>query len=80
MNVLEIQKTVGQIVADNYRTAEVFKKYGIDFCCGGKKALDKACADKKVNYNRRTRSRFRQLCFAVRKSCALENGFFGRLY
>lgn len=54
MNVLEIQKTVGQIVADNYRTAEVFKKYGIDFCCGGKKALDKACADKKVNYDELT--------------------------
>ncbi|MFI5151835.1 MAG: DUF542 domain-containing protein [Chitinophagales bacterium] len=35
---------VNEIVANNYRTAAVFRKYGIDFCCGGKQPLNKACA------------------------------------
>ena len=30
---------VGQIVADNYQTAAVFSKYGIDFCCRGNRSL-----------------------------------------
>jgi len=32
-------ETVGQIVAKDIRKAEVFKKLGIDFCCGGKKSV-----------------------------------------
>ncbi len=27
--------TVGQIVAENFDTAKVFDKYGIDYCCHG---------------------------------------------
>lgn len=27
--------TIGQIVAEDFRTAEIFKKTGIEFCCGG---------------------------------------------
>ena len=27
--------SVGKIVADNFATAAVFSKYGIDFCCQG---------------------------------------------
>lgn len=37
--------SVGNIVAENFAAAKVFKKYGIDFCCHGDVALDKACAD-----------------------------------
>lgn len=40
--------TVGEVVARHYRAAEVFNRYGIDFCCGGKKTLNKACADKNL--------------------------------
>jgi regulator of cell morphogenesis and NO signaling len=32
-------KTIGEIVAGDYRTAKVFEKHGIDFCCGGNAAL-----------------------------------------
>ncbi|MDY0221369.1 MAG: iron-sulfur cluster repair di-iron protein [Desulfobacterium sp.] len=36
-------KTIGEIVAEDYRTAAVFEKYGIDFCCGGNVPLTTAC-------------------------------------
>jgi regulator of cell morphogenesis and NO signaling len=39
-------ETVGQIAAKDIRKAEVFKKLGIDFCCGGKKSLKQACEEK----------------------------------
>ncbi|WP_207492402.1 iron-sulfur cluster repair di-iron protein [Aridibaculum aurantiacum] len=41
--------TVGAIAASDMRKAEVFKKYGIDFCCGGKKSLKQACAEKNLD-------------------------------
>ena len=43
------QISVGQIVAGNYRTAAVFKKFGIDFCCNGNVTLRQAC--EKVHLN-----------------------------
>jgi regulator of cell morphogenesis and NO signaling len=42
-------KMLGDIVADDFRTAEVFKNAGIDFCCGGKKTLKQACEEKALN-------------------------------
>ncbi|MBS1774002.1 MAG: iron-sulfur cluster repair di-iron protein [Bacteroidetes bacterium] len=38
--------TIGSIVTKDIRKAEVFKKLGIDFCCGGKKTLEQACKEK----------------------------------
>ncbi len=42
----EIAKTIGELVAEDYRTAGVFEKYGIDFCCGGKVVLSDICREK----------------------------------
>jgi len=42
-------KTIGEIVAADYRTAKVFEKYGVDFCCGGKIALAAACKGKGID-------------------------------
>ncbi|KAA0890375.1 iron-sulfur cluster repair di-iron protein [Oryzomonas rubra] len=39
-------KTIGEIVAADYRTATVFENHGIDFCCGGKVALAATCTEK----------------------------------
>lgn len=39
------EETIGEIVAKNFHTAEVFKKYGIDFCCQGNRTVRKACED-----------------------------------
>ena len=41
--------TVGDLVARDYRTAEVFEKYGIDFCCGGKTDLASVCREKGID-------------------------------
>jgi len=35
--------SVSEIVATDYRTAEVFRLHGISYCCGGKWPLDMAC-------------------------------------
>lgn len=41
--------TIGEIVANDFRKAEVFKKAGIDFCCGGKISINQACKDKGID-------------------------------
>ncbi len=38
-------KTIGEIVAADFRTAKVFENHGIDFCCGGKVALAATCTE-----------------------------------
>jgi regulator of cell morphogenesis and NO signaling len=40
---------VGEAVAHDYRTAGVFQKHGIDFCCGGGQTIVDSCAKKGVN-------------------------------
>lgn len=37
------QKQVGEFVAEDFRTAAVFNKYGIDFCCRGHRTLEEVC-------------------------------------
>jgi regulator of cell morphogenesis and NO signaling len=38
--------TIGEIVANDFRAASLFKEAGIDFCCGGYKFLSDACREK----------------------------------
>lgn len=44
-----LQGTVGQLVAERPSRARVFEKFGIDYCCGGRKPLDQACRDRAVD-------------------------------
>lgn len=48
MNITE-QTIVGELVAKDYRTASVFKKQGIDFCCAGNRTIAEACAKKSID-------------------------------
>lgn len=42
----EIDETLGQMAAKDLRKAEIFKKYGLDFSCGGKKTVKEAASEK----------------------------------
>ena len=49
MNITE-NKTVAETVTENINAAHIFKKHGIDFCCGGNITIEKACAKNSVDY------------------------------
>lgn len=40
---------IGDIVATDFRTAAIFKKHGIDFCCKGGRTIEDACNTKGEN-------------------------------
>ena len=46
--VIDTNKTVGNIVADDFRAAGVFSKLGIDFCCKGNQTIDEVCEKKGI--------------------------------
>jgi regulator of cell morphogenesis and NO signaling len=39
---------VGDIVANDFRTAAIFEGFGIDFCCGGKRSVAEACSHARI--------------------------------
>lgn len=42
-------ETLGEIAVKDLRKAEVFKKFGLDFCCGGRKTVREACEEKGID-------------------------------
>ncbi|MDZ7845358.1 MAG: iron-sulfur cluster repair di-iron protein [Owenweeksia sp.] len=50
MSTIE-KKHIGELVAEDYRTASVFKKHKIDFCCNGGRSVEDACTTKGINLN-----------------------------
>lgn len=42
-------RTIGSYVAEDYRAAAVFNKYGIDFCCRGGRTIEEVCTKKELN-------------------------------
>ncbi|NQU34796.1 MAG: iron-sulfur cluster repair di-iron protein [Bacteroidetes bacterium] len=46
LNIGEKPASIGELVASDFRKAEVFRKFGLDFCCGGKKSIKEACDEK----------------------------------
>jgi regulator of cell morphogenesis and NO signaling len=43
------ERTVGSIVAEDYRAAAVLTKYGIDFCCKGGRSVQEVCEKKNID-------------------------------
>ncbi|HET9824486.1 MAG TPA: DUF542 domain-containing protein, partial [Chitinophagaceae bacterium] len=48
---IDYNLSVSDIVSADYRTADVFRKYGIDFCCGGKWPLKMICETRNLDFN-----------------------------
>lgn len=46
---MEENQIIGELVAKDYRTASVFKKYSIDFCCQGNRTIEEACEKKNID-------------------------------
>lgn len=42
-NTITPERSIGSIVADDYRSAAVFTAHGIDFCCRGGRSLEEVC-------------------------------------
>lgn len=45
---IQTSDTVGSIVTRNPHAAQILTDHGLDFCCGGQKSLQQACADKDI--------------------------------
>lgn len=48
MEIVE-EQLIGELVAQNYKAASIFKKYKIDFCCNGNRSISEACERKNIN-------------------------------
>jgi len=51
MLLQNFNKTVPDIVRSDYRTADVFKKYGISYCSDNEVSLLETCTSKNLDYN-----------------------------
>ena len=49
ISVITDDLCAADIVKSHYRTASVFKKYGIEYCCGGKWPLKLVCETQGIN-------------------------------
>jgi len=49
MTELSTTMTVGDVVARDLRSAAVFARHGIDFCCGGRRSIEDACREKGIS-------------------------------
>jgi len=51
MLLQNFNKTVPEIVRSDYRTADVFKKYGISYCTDNQESLLETCTTRNLDYN-----------------------------
>lgn len=46
---LDANRHLSNFVSENFRYAQVFEDYGLDFCCNGNRPLKDACAEKGID-------------------------------
>ena len=44
-----LETTIREIVATDYRTAAVFQRHGVDFCCNGCRTVEQGCRDARAD-------------------------------
>lgn len=49
LNICENDATIGELAVADYRKADIFSKFGLDFSYGGKKTLREACREKGID-------------------------------
>jgi regulator of cell morphogenesis and NO signaling len=49
MRTITAATTLGEIAARIPEATRIFEDFGIDYCCGGKKSLEDACASSKIS-------------------------------
>src|SRR5690349_16019369 len=49
MNEITTHDTIGNLVAERPGRSRIFERWGLDYCCGGKKTLEAACNEKALN-------------------------------
>ena len=52
MDKLNINQSLGYIVAVYPAAARIFNKEGIDYCCHGNRTLESALIEKDINFRR----------------------------
>jgi len=62
---------ITEIVTQDYRTSDVFLKYGIDYCCNGKSTLRAACELKGVDVEQ-VKQQLNEAVSSVNSSSSLE--------
>jgi regulator of cell morphogenesis and NO signaling len=48
MNITK-ENTLADVVRGNFKVAEIFESYGLDYCCNGKRSIAEACSEKNIN-------------------------------
>lgn len=43
------EENISTIVTRDFRASDIFRKHGIDFCCGGMQSLRQVCKDKNID-------------------------------
>lgn len=48
--MMTVEKPLRDIVTENFNSAEIFEKYGLDFCCKGGMSLESACIARGIDF------------------------------
>ncbi len=49
MSTIDKAATVGQLMVEQPGRSSVFERWGLDYCCGGRKPLNQACLEKGIS-------------------------------